>query len=363
MLIFALPMQNLVNDATGKKNYEFIDAIRGVAMMSIVAEHSIAFNVTDIPLGTPKYWVYISLIQLSKFGTIAFFLLAGFLIGEKFADYSPSQYLKRRISTTFGPWLFWSLVYVLGAVITLRIKARIYHDDQFNLDNIIEQFRITYLYTSYWFIINFLISITILLIFRKHLYSLFLGIPLLLFTLFYAVDIHYEWIDPRHTTAILGFVFFLWLGAQLRKHWDSIEKRAAQVPYAILIGLVILTFGASLYEMTELRGHSIDPFNTLRISNIFFSLVFFALLLRIKNYKFVNSLKPRQTTYGIYLIHYILLVYLFREVFMHLGFDINNLPTALFVLAKAVVFVVLYALTWAIVMLIGKSKAKKLIGV
>ncbi|HWZ35767.1 MAG TPA: acyltransferase [Mucilaginibacter sp.] len=356
-------MQNLVNDATGKKNYAFIDAIRGVAMMSIVAEHSVAFNVTDIPPGTPKYWVYISLIQLTKFGTVAFFLLAGFLIGEKFADYSPSQYLKRRISTTFGPWLFWSLVYVLGAIINLRIKERIYHDGEFNLQNIIEQFRITYLYTSYWFIINFLISITILLILRKHLYSLYLGGTLLLFTLFYAVNIHYEWIDPRHTTAILGFVFFLWLGAQLRKHWDNIEKQAAKVPYALLTSLVILTFGASLYEMTQLRGHSIDPFNTLRISNILFSLVFFALLLRIKNYKFINSLKPRQTTYGIYLIHYILLVYLFREFLMHLGFDINNLPVALFVLAKAVIFVALYALTWAIVTLIGKSKAKKLIGV
>lgn len=355
-------MQNLVNDATGKKNYEFIDAIRGVAMMSIVAEHSVAFNVADIPLSTPKYWVYISLIQLTKFGTVAFFLLAGFLIGEKFADYSPSQYLKRRISTTFGPWLFWSLVYVLGAVINLRIKERIYHDGEFNLHNIIEQFRITYLYTSYWFIINFLISITILLIFRKRLYSLFLGGTLLLFTLFYAVDIHYEWIDPRHTTAILGFVFFLWLGAQLRKHWDSIEKRAAQVPYTILIGLMILTFGASLYEMTELRGHSIDPFNTLRISNIFFSLVVFALLLRIKNYKFVNSLKPRQTTYGIYLIHYILLVYLFPELLMHANIDLNTPPIPLFVLYKVVTFALLYTLTLGIVLFIGKTKAKKLVG-
>jgi len=356
-------MQNLVNDATGKKNYDFIDAIRGVAMMSIVAEHSVAFNVPYMPLGTTKYWVFISLIQLTKFGTVAFFLLAGFLIGEKFADYSPSQYLKRRISTTFGPWVFWSLVYVLGMIINLRIKERIYHNGQFTLHNILEQTKIVYLYTSYWFIINFLISISILLICRKYLYSLYLGGVLLLFTLFYAVDIHYEWIDPRHTTAIFGFVFFLWLGAQLRKHWAAIEQRAYKTSYLLLLILLLLTFAASLFEMTQLRGHSLDPFNTLRISNIFFSLVFFALLLRIRNYKFVNSLKPRQTTYGIYLIHYILLVYLFPELMMHLGFDINKLPTLLFVLSKAVVFVLLYSLTWGIVTLIGKSKVKKLIGV
>lgn len=332
-------------------------------MMSIVAEHSVAFNVNDLSFSPVKYWTYLSLIQFTKFGTIAFFLLAGFLIGEKFADYSPSQYLKRRISTTFGPWVFWSLVYVLGMIITLHVKARIYHDGRFNLHNILEQTKIVYLYTSYWFIINFLISISILLIFRKYLYSLYLGSALLLFTLFYVVNIHYEWTNPSHTTAILGFVFFLWLGAQLRKHWANLEMRAAKVPYWILISLTLLTFGISLYEMTKLRGHSIDPFNTLRISNIFFSLVVFALLLRVKNYRFINSFKPRQTTYGIYLIHYILLVYLFSEIFMHLGFDINNLPAPLFVLAKAITFVALYALTWVIVILLSKSKAKKLIGV
>ncbi|MDB5156552.1 MAG: hypothetical protein JWR50_1259, partial [Mucilaginibacter sp.] len=34
-------MQNLVNEAPAKKNYQFIDAIRGIAMMIIVAEHSV----------------------------------------------------------------------------------------------------------------------------------------------------------------------------------------------------------------------------------------------------------------------------------------------------------------------------------
>lgn len=356
-------MQNLINQAPAKKNYEFIDAIRGIAMMSIVAEHSIAFNVINPPFLSAKYWTFTALIQFTKFGTIAFFLLAGFLIGEKFADYSPAQYLKRRITTTFGPWFFWTFVYILAAVITLRIKARIYHDDEFNLTNILNQIKTVYLYTSYWFIINFLISITILLIFRRYLYSLYLGGTLLLFTLFYVVDIHYEWIDPRHTTAILGFVFFLWMGAQLRKHWQYIELHIKKVSFLTLVVLLLLTFGLSLYEITQLQGKSIDPFNTLRISNILFSWVFFAMLLKIKNFKFINYLKPRQTTYGIYLIHYILLVFLFPDIFMHLPFDINHLALPLVVLYKIVTFAALYSLTLVIVLFIGNSKAKKLVGI
>ncbi|MCC8424338.1 acyltransferase [Mucilaginibacter sp. UR6-11] len=356
-------MQNLVNEAPAKKNYEFIDAIRGIAMMSIVAEHSVAFNLTNIPFESAKYWTFASLIQFTKFGTIAFFLLAGFLISEKFADYSPAQYLRRRISTTFGPWVFWTFVYILAGLITLRIKARIYHDDEFNLTNILTLIKTVYLYTSYWFIINFLISITILLIFRRYLYSWYLGGTLMAFTLFYVIDIHYEWIDPRHTTAILGFVFFLWMGAQLRKYWQSIGRRIEKVSFFSLFMLMLLTFGLSLYEITWLHGKSIDPFNTLRISNILFSLAFFAMLLKIKNFKFINYLKPRQTTYGIYLIHYILLVFLFPEIFMHLPFDINHLALPLLVLFKIVTFVALYSLTLVIVLFIGDSKAKKLVGV
>ncbi|MDB5156916.1 MAG: Surface polysaccharide O-acyltransferase-like enzyme, partial [Mucilaginibacter sp.] len=321
-----------------------------------------AFHVDPFPIQSAKYYTYIALIQLTKFGTIAFFLLAGFLISEKFADYSPGQYLKRRISTTFGPWVFWTFVYIIGILINLRIKERIYHNGEFNITNILEQIKILYLYTSYWFIINFLISISILLIFRRYLYSFYLGGTLLLFTLFYAVNIHYEWVNPRHTTAILGFVFFLWLGAQLRKNWESIEKNAKKIPVGMLVLAMLLTFGLCLYEIMQLNNNSIDPFNTLRISNILFSLVVFAFLLRLKTFKFVEYFKPRQTTYGIYLIHYILLVFLFPELFMHLNIDANSLAIPLFILYKAITFIVLYLTTLCVVLLISNSKAKKLIG-
>ncbi|MFD2148340.1 acyltransferase family protein [Mucilaginibacter antarcticus] len=183
--------------------------IRGIAMISIVAEHSITIGGYQFPYNSDKYWMNLVLVQLTKFGTISFFLLAGFLIGEKFADYSPTEYLKRRVSTTFGPWLFWTFIYIVAMLVTLRITERIYHDNRFSLHNILEQIKTLYLYTSYWFIINFLISISILLMFRRYLYSYYLGGSLLLFTFFYVVNIHFEWVDPRHTTAILGFVFFV----------------------------------------------------------------------------------------------------------------------------------------------------------
>lgn len=353
-------MQNLINEVPGKKNYDFIDAIRCIAMISIVAEHSIGSYYFTV--GTTNYWGYISLIQLVKFGTVAFFLLAGFLISEKFTDYTPAQYLERRVSTTFGPWVFWSLVYVAAMIINMAVKERIYHRGEFTLANIINGIETVYLYTSYWFIINFMISITILLVFKKYLYSLYLGVPLMIFTIFYAVNIHYEWIQPGHTVAILGFVFFLWLGAQMRRHWQQVATWVNKLSYALIIFVLLLTFALSVFEICHLTGSSKDPLNTLRISNLLYSLVFFVLLLRIKTFGFTSHLKPRQTTYGIYLIHYIIVIFVAPEIFIHFDLDANSMSVPEFILFKMATFLLVYAITFGVVSLLNRSRAKVLVG-
>jgi probable poly-beta-1,6-N-acetyl-D-glucosamine export protein len=353
-------MHNLINEAPAKKNYDFIDAIRCLSMIAIVAEHSIgSYSFTK---GTKIYWVYVGLMQLTKFGTVAFFLLAGFLISEKFTAYTPAQYLKRRVSTTFGPWIFWSLVYVAAMIVNMAVKERIYHRHEFNLANIAHGIETVYLYTNYWFIINFLVSITILLVFRRYLYSLYLGIPLLAFTIFYTVNIHYEWMEAGHTTAILGFVFFLWLGAQLRKYWQQIEAWVSKLSYLLIIVIVFVTYALSVYEIYQLAGHSADATNTLRFSNLLYSLAFFALLLRIKNFGFTSYLKPRQSTYGIYLIHFIIVVFLLPEILIHFSFDAYSMSVPAFVLFKIITFLVVYAITFGVVSLLNRSRARVLVG-
>lgn len=73
-----------------------------------------------------------------------------------------------------------------------------------------------------------------------------------------------------------------------------------------------------------------DEYNTLRISNIFYSLSFFALLLKIGSFKKLDYyLKPRQTTFGIYLVHQILIIRVLPEIFKwsswnHLEFTVTE---------------------------------------
>jgi hypothetical protein len=124
-----------------------------------------------------------------------------------------------------------------------------------------------------------------------------------------------------------------------------------------------ITFGLATYEITLLshRG-SFDPLNTLRFSNILFSLAAFGLLLKIGVIKSLNFLKPRQTTYGVYLIHFILVVFLVPEILRPLHINIQELTPITYVVVKLGAFVTVYGITIILVLLISNTTFKKIIG-
>jgi len=355
-------MQSTVNQTPKKRSYDFVDHIRAIAMIAIVAEHSLSAGVALTP-GTDKVDAYYILTQLTKFGTITFFLLAGFLIGDKFTDYTPGEYLKRRFSSTFGPWMFWSIVFILCFAANLKVKANMYHDDRFNWANIWDQVKLVYLYTNYWFIINFMVSITILLIFKKYLYTNWFGATLLICTLFYSINAYTAWINPSHTTAILGYVFFLWLGAQLRKYWQQVEVAISRISYLAIFIAIVVTYAASMYEIKALTAiNSMDNINTLRISNILYTLSVFALLLKVNTFKVLDYLQPRQSTYGVYLIHPVVLVYVSPEILRPLHIEVNQISLAAFIAYKVLFLVLTYALTFLVIRLLNLTRARTLIG-
>ncbi|WDF55165.1 acyltransferase [Mucilaginibacter sp. KACC 22063] len=360
-------MQNLVNDSVKKKNFAFVDSIRAIAMMSIVMEHCVFFDRQMYhPPNTASLLIFCTFIQFIKFGTISFFLLSGFLIGEKFTDYTPVQYLKRRLDSTFLPWLFWSLIFLATMLLDDLVKAIKFDPGHF-FKNVSEHLPMhlesIYLYSNYWFIPNFLICISILLVFKRYLYSKILGGIFLLLTLIYTVNIYYEWIEPRHSTAILGFVFFLWLGAQFNRHLAQFEKwlNRTSIWVFITIAIISLILGVK-EEVLLIKRHSTDPFNSLRLSSIVYALSFFMILMKIKNYKFTKYLKPRETTYGIYLIHFILVAQLLPLLFPTLKHSVDSLSTPMLIIYQLSRFVIVYALTVGLIFLINRSKFRWSIG-
>ncbi|MGH9641619.1 MAG: acyltransferase family protein, partial [Terriglobales bacterium] len=89
------------------KGHLFIDNIRHLAMLAVVLLH--CYPAALAP-HRPPIALQIS-SQCAKFATIAFFLVAGYLIGERLDRQNRQSYLRRRISRLGCPWLAWFSIY------------------------------------------------------------------------------------------------------------------------------------------------------------------------------------------------------------------------------------------------------------
>lgn len=356
-------------EASVKKNFDFVDTIRCISMIGIVFEHCTV-------VGDPHYAAFstsmmqASVMQFFKFATIAFFLIAGFLINHKFTEYTPLEYIKNRFKNTIGPWAFWLNVLILLNVGSLLYKYFIiYHGDYSMPDNfltyILGQYHYVIFITSFWFILNFLICISILLIFKRYIYNLHFGGILGLISLFYSVNLYYRWITTTHSTALFGFVFYLWLGAYVNKYYSEVSRFIERKSIWWFIGITGLFFLLCDLETVHLKdlGNE-DAYNTLRITNILYSLSFFALLLKIGPISSINKyIQPRKTTFGIYLLHQILITHLLTEIFRPFRLDLATLTLAETTVYSIARFLTAYLLSLLLVAVISRTKFKWSIGV
>lgn len=353
---------------TEKLNYDFIDSLRFIAIITIVIEHSYMWPASVYFQTQSEQIIQTITMEFFKFGTITFYILAGFLIGDKIHTTTSLQYLKRRFDGTFKPWLFWIIVFLIliySDIAVIYFKG----GDAPAFERPLEFFwgRIQYIIveTSFWFILNFLGSISILLLFRKYLYSYWVGIFLGLCSLFYSVNIYFEWIPSRHTTAILGFVFYLWLGVIMHKYFSQFNAWIKKTNHWPLIILTALTFVFSCIESLYIMNDHIkgDPYNTLKISNIIYSLAAFLLLYKIGNLKFIKRLNPRSSTYGIHLIHYIIIVQVLPLIFRPLHIYPDGKTSFELVIIQYIRFLFTYVVSYLLVYLINKAnKIKWIVG-
>lgn len=348
-----------------KKSFDFVDTIRCISMIGIVFEHCSAVG-TGIYHSLPDRIVEVSLLQYFKFSTIAFFLIGGFLINHKFQEYTAGQYLKNRFKGTVRPWLFWLFMYIGLTVLDRYIAGlRGSHNPVANnfFGYVWELFVHGLFYTPSWFVLNFLICICILLIFKKYLYSWAFGILLGLLSLVYSLNIYYEWFESTHTTALFGFVFYLWLGVTLNRYFDLVMAYIKKTSWSVMISGVILLFALSLIETFILFDiKAFDPFNTLRITNIFYSLGVFAMLLKIGELDVLQRvLEPRKTTFGIYLVHFVIIILGLPLIFRPMNLDYASYSVWINSGIHILRFLGVYSLSFLIVRLIQKTRYKWII--
>jgi surface polysaccharide O-acyltransferase-like enzyme len=287
----------------------FVNNVRFLSMAAIVAIHTIGF-MPDFWRGDSFVALHFDLIQPFKFGTIAFFLVSGFLFGERIDRYSPVRYFKRRLHNVAVPWLVWLVLFGVIRDLVGLFKGNVAWAGP-------KQELIAWkgylLYSSFWFVPNLLFALAILLIFRRKLKDSRIGILFLFASLFYAANIYGKWIAVEHQRAVFGFVFYLWLGAWGAWHFPEIEKRFARVPVWAMLGLVLLTLTAALAESKLLLAlGSKDPGNTLRITNQIYSVVVVLAIVKLRKAVWPRFVNVRQQTFGIYLSHTLVLAGAFK---------------------------------------------------
>jgi membrane-bound acyltransferase YfiQ involved in biofilm formation len=289
-----------------RNEYLFVDSVRFWSMIAIVGMHG---QQVFEPLGMLSPHPVQVLSTPLKFGTIAFFLISGFLLGDRLRTCDPTTYLSRRVKRVFVPWMCWFLLFFAmhlyafhksnGIPVTISLaEAQIVWG------------RIFYCLvdTAYWFVPNLLLGLCVLLVFRKSIYSLWLGAGLLAIDLFYVVNIYEEWMPSRHTEAFLGFVFYLWLGSYVSGHLERLKSWLSGVSMYALVAMTALA-ALLAYGEAQILFHrrSLDPLNTLRLSNQVFSVLVVLLLVKIGGKTWPRFVDVRRETFGIYLCHTIVL--------------------------------------------------------
>ena len=158
--------------------------------------------------------------------------------------------------------------------------------------------------TAYWFVPNLLLSMALLLLFRRVHQRLWFGATLLAFSVFYGLNIYGNWLPSRHTESMLGFVFFLWLGTYASHHQGALERWMARVS-ALQLGVALLFAALLAYrEATVLdRMGSIDPLNSLRLTNQIFSVMAVLFIYKFRHATWPGFVSVRDNTFGVYLLH------------------------------------------------------------
>ena len=294
------------NEGThSKPDYLFVSNIRFLAMISIVGVHTLRLWREAAP---PVGYLQLLMTQAMKFGTIGFFLISGFLLGEGMTRTSRKRYFYRRVKGVFVPWAFWSFVWFVIAFWGARRAG-----DGLMLEGSLRELAHQYLEfvtvrSIYWFVPNFFICLMLVIWLHKRLPDLVQGALFLGCSLFYGLNVYWKFVPVKHTSALLGFVFYLWLGLFAYKRREELMRWMQETSWVQLAFLVAGAAFLSLGEMHLLRRlQSADEFNTLRLSNQAYSVLMMLLFVKSRRELFPKFVHVRTETFGIFLIHPILL--------------------------------------------------------
>lgn len=346
-------------------NYEQIDTIRGVTICLIVWGHCLLGWQDYVPKNTLDSFLKIAVFETGKVSTIIFFIVAGFLLRPKLYHYTLASFCRHRLPKVYKPWISFILLFLVLSIVQLLPLRELWAKQD------AKQFwwyiyKLTdglMLYTAYWFVTTYIVTMLLLVWLREHAERAWLGIFLAAITLFYCINFYYNWVAANHAKAVLAYAFFVWLGIQLHKYYPLIQLTLKKISWPMLFTALTLSFIVSCMDAHYLTGIGcVDPYGSNRISNALVSIVFLAVLLKAGKRSGINRFQPRKTVYGIFLVHNIVifeLTFIVLRIFSVKQFDSIWMLLVFNLAFFALVLTVTYGIVWGIT----KTKFRWLVGV
>jgi Acyltransferase family len=293
-------------DSKNPTDYLFVSNVRFLAMISIIWVHTILVwgNATSA-----ISYLQVILLQGMKFGTIGFFLISGYLMGEGLTRTSAQRYFYRRVKVVLVPWLFWGLVWF---ALELLLHPDIVLGPQ-GFDGsmrwLLHQYaKFVFFKSIYWFVPNFFLCLALLLWLHAKISDRMQGVIFLAFSVGYGINVYLKLFPEGHTGALLGFVFYMWLGSMAYKHREAWARWIDKVSWTGLMLFTLLTAAFAIGEMHILtRVGSTNEFNTLRLSNQAFSVLVTMMIVKCNGPLFPEAIAVRTETFGLFLLHPILI--------------------------------------------------------
>jgi hypothetical protein len=293
-----------------KADHKVISTIRFIAMCSVVWGHcSLGSEAREFNHTSDAVFQTI-IMELGRLGTVMFFVLSGFLMQPQLSSYTIRKFFKERFKSTLLPWMLFILAFAALQLYNNEVlRATVIHGGALHLVvNIIALLKANVFYFAYWFIVVFVISALLLIVFKKYINAPWFGISLALITLFYCVNLHYGWVATHHTKAFLGYAFFMWLGTQMRQHYSRYVAIIHSISWRMFAGVFIITFALACYEAVGLKNSGCaDAYASIRFTNIIASLIAFCCLYKAGSITWVHQSGLRHSIYGVYLLHSILI--------------------------------------------------------
>ena len=245
--------------------------------------------------------------SIFQFAVICFFMISGYLTKDKIDGKDSFTYFRKRINSTLGPFLF---VILLTFLLQLMLALTLHRErlvDILTLNYLVE----IIVSSPLWFMVNLYLGLTIFVLFRKYIKSLWFGSVFLIVTLGISwLTVYNTHFLISHIYTFVGFVFYLWLGNMIWRY--NLIAKFNQIPLPVLAFLAIVFYildSLEFYHLYQTNKVSFD--SVLRISNQAYSVIMFILFTKIfaDNNSF-RVLVSRHEGFAIYLYHGFLLSFL-----------------------------------------------------